>query len=145
MTGYPLRSAVFARADAALAEQTAGRNRDALLFPTDTGRALLATVFDSDFWLPAAIAAGWQIQSWTDSRSRWNEADRRWEVVTSERRQLVHTWHSLRHRFARYCIDHRKFTEGELMAAGGWENLATVQNRYYNAGKEHESTALAKF
>ena len=31
---------------------------------------------------------------------------------------------------------------GELMAVGGWENIATVENRYYKSGEEHEESAL---
>jgi len=31
---------------------------------------------------------------------------------------------------------------GELMVVGGWENIATVENRYYKSGQEHEESAL---
>jgi hypothetical protein len=55
------------------------------------------------------------------------------------------TWHSLRHRFARYCVDVLRLTEGELMAVGGWESTTVVRDRYYNSGAEHIATALQRF
>lgn len=145
LTGNPLRTAMFARANAALAEQAAGHNPEALLFPTNTGRAFWATEFDSDIFVPAALAAGWPVQRWVEERSVWNADRREYVVKTRARKQLVHTWHSLRHRFARHCVDVRRFSAGELMAAGGWENIATVENRYYRSGDEHQQSALAKF
>ena len=33
---------------------------------------------------------------------------------------------------------------GELMAVGGWENIATVENRYYKSSQEHEENALER-
>src|SRR3954451_25460953 len=51
-------------------------------------------------------------------------------------------WHSLCHRFARWMIDRFGLEAGELMAVGGWENIATVENRYYKGGQEHEERAL---
>jgi integrase len=51
-------------------------------------------------------------------------------------------WHSLRHRFARWMIDRFGLDAGELMAVGGWENIATVENRYYKSSQEHEESAL---
>jgi hypothetical protein len=55
------------------------------------------------------------------------------------------TWHSLRHRYARTCVDIRKLSAGELMAHGGWENETVVKNRYYNAGEEHFDSGSKKF
>ena len=145
LTGFPLRSALLARVDDALAEQRAGHNPEALLFPTDTGRAFWSTEFDSDHFVPAALAAGWSAQRWLETYSAWDDELDRFVEKTRPRMHLVHTWHSLRHRFARLCVDHRRLSPGELMAAGGWENLATVENRYYRSGIEHQESALAKF
>jgi hypothetical protein len=39
-------------------------------------------------------------------------------------------------------IDRFGLEAGELMAVGGWENIATVENRYYRSGQEHEESAL---
>ena len=41
-------------------------------------------------------------------------------------------------------IDRFEMKPGELMAVGGWENIATVENRYYKSGQEHEERALER-
>lgn len=67
-------------------------------------------------------AAGWPTTEWTDGNSA---------------KTVYHlTWHSLRHRFARNAVDIYKLEKRELMQAGGWENIATVENRYYRSGAE---------
>lgn len=42
-------------------------------------------------------------------------------------------------------IDVHHLDAGALMAAGGWENIQTVQDRYYNTGKEHTDRVLRLF
>jgi integrase len=58
---------------------------------------------------------------------------------------LLLPWHSLRHRFARVAIDIYDADAGVLMALGGWESKATVENRYYRSGREHTKRGLALF
>jgi integrase len=144
-TGYPLRAQTEKRRIQALAEQAAGLNPDALLFPAAKGGMHHHSSFMSDYFAPAAIAAGWPRQEWVEVCERWDKKQGKFVPVTRERTQFVLSWHSLRHRFARYCIDTLGLTAGELMAVGGWENETVVRNRYYNVGKEHAVSALSKF
>ena len=49
------------------------------------------------------------------------------------------------HRIARIAIDIYRADPGVLMALGGWENEATVLNRYHRTGAEHTERGLALF
>jgi hypothetical protein len=144
-TGYPLGAELEKRRVQALAEQAAGLNPEALLFPAAKGGMHHHSSFMSDYFAPAAIAAGWPRQEWVEVCERWDKKQGKFVPVTRERTQFVLSWHSLRHRFARYCIDTLGLTAGELMAVGGWENETVVRNRYYNIGQEHTDSALNKF
>jgi integrase len=139
LTGYPLRAEMLARRQQALAEQARGENPEALLFPVN-GRLLYSSEFNADLFSPAAEAAGWTKQEWIERYSDWDEERRVYVELERPRKQWVHVWHSLRHRFARVCVDVRQFTVGELMAAGGWENQATVENRYYRSGIDNQKS-----
>ena len=57
--------------------------------------------------------------------------------------QMHHTWHTLRHRFARDMIDYFGMKPGALMAIGGWESFDVVDKRYYKTGVEHLDMARA--
>lgn len=130
-TGYALREAVRARQTAALAEQEEGTNVDALMFPSVTGLMLWHSSF-SDVIRPAMRAVGWPFQEWNDDEGKVH---------------YVHdlVWHSLRHRFARICVDDRNLKPGQLMAIGGWENLDTVNQRYYHSGDDNINGAAEHF
>lgn len=146
ITGYALHKALLARRDEALREQAAGKNEQALLFPTETGKMFHYTAFINDYFKPAALAAGWPHQKWIYVGSRWDEQQERWvQLEPQDRVQFDLTWHSLRHRYARTCVDLRKLTSGELMAHGGWENEFTVRGLYYNSGEEHFESGSDKF
>jgi len=145
VTGYRLHEALLARREQALAEQAEGTNEQALLFPTETGKMFFYTAFSNDYFKPAAIAAGWPYVEWVYEGYRWNEQTERWVKIREDRVQFDLTWHSLRHRYARTCVDIRELTPGQLMAHGGWENETVVKNRYYNAGSEHFDSGLGKF
>jgi integrase len=80
-----------------------------------------------------------------ETRDKWDESTRTYTSVTIERRKANLPWHSLRHRFARLCVDVKKMREGELMAIGGWENISTVQTRYYRSGRENMARGLEYF
>lgn len=144
-TGYPLQDRLQARAEAALAEQGAGRNPQALLFPAARGGLLWYTRFEAKALLPAMRAADWPLQTWTETRDVWVKATRSYRRVERERTLALLPWHALRHRFARVAIDVYGADAGVLMALGGWENLATVENRYYRSGAEHTTRGLALF
>jgi integrase len=144
-TGYPLRAELEKRCKQALEEQAEGLNTEALLFPAKQGGMHHHSSFMSDYFRPAAIAAGWPHQEWVEVCERWDKKQQKFVPVTRQRTQFVLPWHSLRHRFARYCIDTLGLTAGELMAVGGWESETVVRNRYYNVGEEHAVSALSKF
>jgi integrase len=144
-TGYPLREALATRVEAALAEQASGANPQALLFPALRGGLLWYTSFESDQLIPAMRAAGWPLVAWTEHRDVWSKAERSYRRVERERTMAALPWHALRHRFARVAIDLYKADAGVLMALGGWENEATVQNRYYKSGDEHTERGLELF
>lgn len=145
ITGYRLRAAVAVRREAALAEQSAGSNPEALLFPAARGGMQWHSAFSSDLLLPAMRRANWPLQEWVETREVWSEEDAAYRREERKRIQAQLTWHSLRHRFARTMIDVHKMDAGQLMAAGGWENLQTVQDRYYRSGKEHTDQVLDLF
>lgn len=142
-TGYPLREAVRQRAEEARREREAGTNPEALLFPASQGGLVWYTAFVADILLPAMEAAGWPIDVYEDTWYQWNGET--FVQRTSRRRDARLPWHSLRHRFARICVDVKCLREGVLMAIGGWENIATVQNRYYRSGDASMNEGTAAF
>lgn len=144
-TGYRLRDALAARVDAALAEQAAGTNPEALLFPALRGGLLWYTDFEADQLIPAMRAAGWPLETWTETRDVWSKETRTYARIERQRTMALLPWHSLRHRFARVAIDVYGTDQGALMAIGGWENPASVENRYYKSGAEHTHRGLAMF
>jgi hypothetical protein len=145
ITGYRLADALIARAAEARAEHEAGTNPDMLLFPTvaqssarrsrHKGGLYIHTSWSRDMFVPAGLAAGWEVDRWIEIGL---DGSRR------ERLQFRQTWHSLRHRYARTAIDVWHLHIGELMAQGGWENMETVFNRYYRSGSENWESSCAK-
>lgn len=144
ITGYKLRKALKARCEAALAEQATGTNPEALLFPTEHGLLHHHTDFHAEVFTKAALAAGWPVEHWTETKDVWNDKAKRYELRSAERQQFVLVFHSLRHRFARTCVDVRKLTEGQLTYIGGWADTRIVSERYYRSGVEHYEATVAK-
>lgn len=142
-TGYPLREEMRKRVEQARLEQKAGMNPEGLLFPAENGGMLWHTSFNADHLLPAMERAGWPIDVYEDTWHQWD--GKTFVARVSRRRDARLTWHSLRHRFARICVDDKQLSESALMAAGGWINIATVQNRYYRSGDEANNQATAAF
>ncbi|WP_341229739.1 hypothetical protein [Nocardioides salarius] len=142
-TGYPLREGLRHRVEQARGEREAGTNPEALIFPSARGGLLWYTAFVADLLLPAMEAAGWPIDVYEDTWHQWD--GEKFVGRTSRRRNARLPWHSLRHRFARICVDVKKLREGVLMAVGGWENIATVQNRYYRSGDDAMNEGTAAF
>lgn len=145
ITGYRLHAALLARVAVALQERKDGINPEALLFSTVSGDIFFHTAFSNDYFKAAALAANWPHKEWVYVGDRWNEREERWIRVTEDRIQFDLTWHSLRHRYARTCVDIRKLTAGQLMAHGGWENKTVVEDLYYNTGEEHFVSGAEKF
>lgn len=129
---YPLLEALLARMDAALEEQAAGVNPDALLFPSPEGGMWWPSALSTKLIVPAMKAAGWDFTMVEEIRTVRGGGRKTVEVT-----QMNRTWHSLRHRFARDMIDHVGMSDGALMAIGGWADLETVRARYYRTGAEH--------
>lgn len=144
-TGFSLSDHLVARLGAARAEQSAGLNPTALLFPARRYGLWWHSAFDADVLIPAMRAAGWPLRDWVEEHDVWTPALNRYVRQTRPRTLAVLTWHSLRHRFARLAIDTYRADPGMLMALGGWENEATVLNRYYRTGAEHTRRGLARF
>ena len=145
ITGYALHVALLARVAQARQERVDGANPEALLFPTEDGDLFFYTAFSNVYFRPAAIAANWPHQEWTHVGHRWNEAQGTPSLVTEKRLQFDITWHSLRHRYARTCVDIRRLTASELMAHGGWDSGTVVKNLLYNVGEEHLDSGTEKF
>lgn len=145
ITGYRLREGLFARCEAALAEQAAGRNPEALLFPAARGGMQWHSSFSTDVLLPAMRRANWPLQEWVETHEVWSAKDATYRLEVRNRVQAKLPWHSMRHRFARTMIDVYEMDAGQLMAAGGWENRQTVLDRYYRSGKEHTDRVLDLF
>jgi integrase len=89
--------------------------------------------------------AGWPVEHLKEAYPKWDPAAQKYRAVSVERRKAALTWHSLRHRFARTCVDILRMPEGELMAIGGWENIGTVQTRYYRSGRDNMERGLSYF
>ncbi|MBC9733858.1 hypothetical protein [Nocardioides marmotae] len=144
-TGFPLRGRLLARVEAARAEQLSGLNPAALLFPSPRYVLWWHSAFSADVLIPAMRTAGWPLREWTEVHDVWHASTRRYSRETRTRTLTVLSWHSHRHRFARVAIDLYRADPGVLMALGGWENEATVLNRYYRSGAEHTLRGLARF
>ena len=136
--GYPLLEMLLTRAEQARAEQAAGRNPQALLFPAPEGGMWWSSSLSTDLIVPAMKAAGWDYDVVHETRTV--RGGRR-KVVTVT--QMHRTWHSLRHRFARDMIDGFDMSVGALTAMGGWKDFGVVRARYYQTGQEHLDDARA--
>ena len=106
--GYPLADKIAARIQQARAEQDAGANPLALMFPSPRGSYWRSSNFDRRVLAPAYQAAGWRD---TDGSGTW-------------------TWHSLRHVFcttALFCW-HLEPTDVSCMA--GHANIRVTLDMY---------------
>jgi hypothetical protein len=124
-TGYPLRAQLAKRVGNALKEQSAGTNPEALLFPAEGGGLQWYTSFSSDLLHPAMDRAGWPLEHSAEVRDEWSQQTRSYTRVERKRTIAHLPWHSLRHRFARWMIGRFGMEAGEVVAVGGWENIAT--------------------
>lgn len=133
--GVPLAEMLRNRVHEARAEQRAGNNPEALLFPAPEGGMWHSSNL-SRLLVAAQKAAGWDYVVVRERRTLRNGKTTDVRVT-----QMQHTWHSLRHRFARDMIDWLKLSPAQLMAIGGWASLEVLSTRYYRAGSEHWKAA----
>ncbi len=84
-TGYPLRTALTSRRDAARAEQHDGHNPEALLFPSSRYLLWWHSAFEADVLIPAMRSAGWPLVAWTETQDVWDRAQRRYVRQTRPR------------------------------------------------------------
>ncbi|WP_147463407.1 tyrosine-type recombinase/integrase [Cellulomonas triticagri] len=134
-SGIGLEQMLLDRVRAARAEQAAGTNPEALLFPAPEGGMWWSSNLN-ELLIRAQKAAGWRFEMVTERRKLRNGATRDIRVT-----QMQHPWHSLRHRFARDMIDWLRLTPAQLMAIGGWASLEVLSSRYYRSGSEHWGAA----
>lgn len=116
-TGFDLRAWLAARCRVALAEQDAGCNDQALVFPSPTGRRWSTDNLRTRVMTPASDTLGWTMGSYTTGTGK---------TITPRR----FTPHSLRDRYATTAINLWRYTEQQLLEQGGWEDPETVR-RYY--------------
>lgn len=133
--GVDLEQMLRDRVREARAEQAAGTNEKALLFPAPEGGMWWSSNLN-ELLVAAQKAAGWAFEMITERRKLRNGATKDVRVT-----QMQHPWHSLRHRFARDMIDWLRLTPAQLMAIGGWDSLEVLSSRYYRSGSEHWDAA----
>lgn len=144
-TGFALKDALRKRVAAARVERSEGTNPQGLLYPAAKGGLMWHTTWHSKILIPAMRDAGWPLLEWEETKDVWDKNAQTYRRVVRQRTTALLTWHSLRHRFARIAIDDLHCTLEQLMGLGGWENRATVENRYYSSGKENLEAGLGKF
>jgi hypothetical protein len=126
-TGYDVRSWLAERAAAALAEQAAGANPLALIWPAPRGGWWWHSNFSRAVLDPAYDDLGWPL---TEVRLTTGKV----------RRHRRFTLHSLRDAYACTAVDVWKYTEVQLLEQGGWENIDTVRRFYLGVNDAtHES------
>lgn len=130
ITGYDLPAALAARMAAAGAEQAAGANADALLFPAPRGGYWSGSRFYRNCWLPAMAAAKVPFVEYPD---RVRTGRQQGEFVT--RRMYRYTCHSLRDRFAVSALNLWRFDLDELQVVGGWTDSQVIFRRYYGVAR----------
>jgi integrase len=106
--GYPLAARLAARAEAALAEQAAGTNPCALLFPSPRHKHWRSSNFDTRVLAPAYHAAGWRDP---DGNGPW-------------------TWHSLRHVFCTTALFTWKLDPTDTSRMAGHANYRITLDMY---------------
>lgn len=122
-TGYGLLDALGERLETIEWEHRQGRNPMRLLIPAAQGGWMWNTAFTNDYLHRAAREAGWEFIEWVDEHGR-------------ARKLLRHTFHTLRHRFARDRIDLMGHSVSDLQAIGGWDSAQVVWERYYGRSSD---------
>ena len=111
--GFSIVDWLPGRIDAALAEQAAGDNPRALIFPNPSGGVYEEQNLRNRVWAPATEDLGWAM-----------------EHPGSNRRLMRFTLHSLRDRYANTALHHWHYTEEILLQQGSWKDPETVRRFY---------------
>ena len=88
VTGFRLEDALVARQAAARAEQAAGTNPEALLFPAPKGGLFHHSSFASNHFQHAALAADWPNEEWHEVASRRNKEGPGYVLLERDRVQF---------------------------------------------------------
>ena len=140
--GFELAGWLRERADTARAEQDAGKNRLALLFPSPRGKYWRLRNFRKRCWDRACESAGWKA---TTIRANATWKTRQGQVTNAVAHRLwAHPIHSLRHRFACTARDDWEWNGRELCMAGGWASEDFVAKRYYKFTSKVLASAAQK-
>lgn len=137
--GYSLWDALCARAEQARGERLDGSNPRGLLFPAPRGGWFWVGNLRRSMFVPAALAAGWERQTYTETVRRTRNGIRVQEQ--RQRYQWRHTLHSLRHTYATTARDEWGWREAVLCANGGWASEDFVNKRYYGRTRGVHQTA----
>jgi integrase len=106
--GYPLAEKLAARIEEAQAEQEAGVNPLALMFPSPKGKYWRSSNFDRRVLAPAYLAVGWRD---VDGNGDW-------------------VWHSLRHVFCVVALFTWKLDPTDVSCMAGHANVRTTLDMY---------------
>lgn len=117
-TGFDVRGWLAQRVAEALAEQAAGINPLALIFPAPKGGWWWHSNLRQRVLQPAMDELGWPTTEVVDAFGH-------------SRRYARFTLHSLRDRYACTAVDHWGYTRAQLYQQGGWEDMTTVERYYY--------------
>jgi integrase len=109
--GYPLAEEIAARLQQARAEQDAGTNPLALMFPSPRGTWWRSSNFDRRVLAPAYHAAGWRSPGGTGT---W-------------------TWHSLRHVFCTTALSGWHLEPADVSAMAGHASIRVTLDMYVGA------------
>jgi integrase len=109
--GYPLAGKIAARLQQARAEQDAGTNPLALMFPSPRGTWWRSSNFDRRVLAPAYHAAGWRDEHGTGT---W-------------------TWHSLRHVFCTTALSGWHLEPADVSCMAGHANIRVTLDMYVGA------------
>lgn len=127
-TGYRLEEALRRRAEEALAEQEAGRNPRALLFPNRKGGWMHTGNFHRDIFTRAAKAAeGWESHEVVRSNGKGKtKTIQSWNLV----------WHSFRHTFCTFALEEWNLKESTVADLAGHADANTTRRLYVGVAND---------
>lgn len=132
-TGYELEEMLRRRAEQALAEQRAGINPRALLFPSAAGTWRMTGNFHRDIFEKAADRAGWPSVTSERPYAGRTRTERTWGL----------TWHSLRHTFCTVALEVWKLADSTVAELAGHDDSSTTRRLYVGASRDSINEALA--
>jgi len=116
-TGFNLREWLVTRSAEALAEQVAGKNPLALLFPNKNFDPLKINSLSYSHLRKVSGELGWKMPGWIDAKK-------------IERYMYRFTLHAMRDRYGTTAADEWGYTERQLLEQGSWSDPQTVRKFY---------------